>query len=325
MRPLRYSMAGVVTIVSLVPNVVLGKKPANTAAMLLSEGRRLMASGDYAEACPKLADSESQSPSGITALTLAICYEKAGKLATAVTAYKAAASVALASHQKKPAAVASLSAAKLEPTLSRVTVNLPPDASDIEVRLDGDIISSAQVGSPVAQDGGGHDLEVSAAGKRTWKKHFELAESGQTLSIDVPALRSRQPPPQEPSPAPETPKPASPSSGSPLRWVGIGAGAAGVVALGVGTFAGIKANSTYHDALTACNNGTACAPGSDGLSLRQSAGTWATLSTATFIAGGALLAGGVVLYLVAPRGDSGASSTVGLAPMGTGLSLVGSF
>src|SRR5690348_1000013 len=65
-----------------------------TAEALFEEGRKLMAEGKVAEACPKFADSEQLDASSSTLLNLASCYEKLGRTASAWATYREAASLA---------------------------------------------------------------------------------------------------------------------------------------------------------------------------------------------------------------------------------------
>ena len=51
------------------------------AAALFTEGRRLMALEYYADACPKLAESQALDPAPDTAFDLGICYQKASQAA----------------------------------------------------------------------------------------------------------------------------------------------------------------------------------------------------------------------------------------------------
>jgi hypothetical protein len=326
MRPVQGSIVAIVTSALFVPSGALAARKtaaATPAASLFAEGRKLMGDGNYAEACPKLAESESQSPTAVTAMTLATCYEKAGKLATAWSSYKSAADVATDEHKPKPAAVAGRMAEKLESRLSHLTIQVAGDG--VEVRLDDQRVQPSALNTPVPRDGGGYDIAVTAAGKKPWRTHVELAQSGQDLSVNVPPLQ----PLEEEVAAPVVSTASGPDSGSgqTQRIAGVAAAAIGVAGLAVGAVAGVEANSTYHQALTACGGVTVCPAGSRGLSLRESAGTWATASTVAFIAGGAALAGGLVLWLTAPRGKANAGPAMGIAPFagGTGLSFVGRF
>ncbi len=328
MRSLQRVIAGALFVVTMAPGIAAAKKapPSSPPAGSLTEGRRLMAAGNFSEACPKLAEGESQSPSPATALTVAICWEKAGKLATAWTAYKAAVDVATNAHQKKSVLAAQHGVSRLEPKLSRLTIKVSHSESGIEVRRDGDVVPASDYGAAIALDGGGHDVEAIAPGKKPWKSHVDLSDSGQSLAVDVPELESDTPAPaaalQETPPAPEADKS---SRGQAQRIGGIVLGGVGVLGVALGAVAGVEANNTYQDALAACNHSTSCAPGSTGLAKRDQAGTWATVADVGLIAGGAAIAGGVIVYFTAPKGGSG--TTMGLAPAtrGTGLSLVGRF
>jgi len=329
MRPLRSLSAGVIMTVSLTTHLAsAGKRSAAPAPAAVVEARRLMAAGNYAEACPKLADAESQTPAPLTAITLAICYEKAGKIASASAAYKVAADVATSAHKATTANVAKRGATRLDGQVSHLTIRLTgARTSDVEVRRDGDVVPDSDIGVPVPLDGGGHDVEVSASGKKSRKAHVDLATSGQNATVDVPALEDATPAPAAAvAPAPPAEEASAASPGQAQRVSGVAVAALGVIGVVLGSVAGLEANAKYHDALSACGGSTSCPPGSEGPSLRSSAGTWATVSTAAFIAGGVGLAGGAVLWFTAPNGH-GATTTVGLGPAerGTGLSLVGRF
>ena len=59
-----------------------------------------------------------------------------------------------------------------------------------------------------------------------------------------------------------------------------------------------------------------CAPGSTAYALRDDASSMATISTIAFVAGGVALAGGLTLFLVAPKRSGGASAAVAPTPGG---------
>jgi hypothetical protein len=99
------------------------------------------------------------------------------------------------------------------------------------------------------------------------------------------------------------PEPQESSSGSGARGVAVALGVAGVVGLGVGTYFGLDARSKWSDANSQCPMPSAgCNVGAR--QTGQSADRSATFSTIGFAAGGVLLTGGVVLWLLSRGGDS---------------------
>jgi hypothetical protein len=82
MRLFSLSVAGTLAVV-LVGSVASADETPDAvrAAALFTEGRRLMAAGDYAAACPKLAESQALDPAEDTALDLGLCYQKASQAA----------------------------------------------------------------------------------------------------------------------------------------------------------------------------------------------------------------------------------------------------
>ena len=109
-----------------------------------------------------------------------------------------------------------------------------------------------------------------------------------------------------------------------------------IYGLGLGAVFGIVAASDWSSAKAACNGKpVSCTtnPNSPGFRDKGSASTMATISTVGFIAGGALAAGGLVVFLTAPRaapGETPASArgitlVPAVGPGGTGMTLTGWF
>jgi tetratricopeptide (TPR) repeat protein len=130
------------------------------------------------------------------------------------------------------------------------------------------------------------------------------------------AASSSPPPPPAPSPAasppPSLPPPATESTTSGWRTVGLVTGIVGLVGLGVGGVYGYMAKSKNDDAAAACP-GNVC-PDARGLALSDDAHHAATISTISVIAGGALVIGGVGLYLYAPRKEHRMRTALQITP-----------
>lgn len=88
-------------------------------------------------------------------------------------------------------------------------------------------------------------------------------------------------------------------SGKTLRLAGLIAGGVGIVGLGVGGVTGLVASGKHDDSKCADDR----CPDQGGVDREKDAATMATVSTIGFIAGGVLLAAGVVMYLVAPKAE----------------------
>jgi hypothetical protein len=302
----------------LVPGLARAQSASDQAAAeaLFKQARELMTAGHYSEACPKLAESERLDPSAGTMLNLATCYEKNGQVASAWVTFKGAASAAQRANEPDRAKLARARASALEPALPTLTITVAAgaDSPDLVVTRDGEKVGRAEWGTPIPVDPGMHPVEANAPGRKVWQTQAKVDGPGAKAAIEVPPLApdagAAQPGTPGPTaalpPASEPPPPPA-SVGSTQRVLGLVVAGVGVGGIAVGSVFGFIAKGHNGDASPHCN-GTVC--DAAGVSDLSDAHTAATVSTVAFIAGGAALAGGVVLYLVAPR-----------APSGTGLQL----
>ena len=126
-------------------------------------------------------------------------------------------------------------------------------------------------------------------------------------------------------------KPANGSDGKALRTAGIVLTVTGVLSLGASAVLGLVAKGKNDDANGLCDGTTCRDP--RGVTLAKDAGTFATGSTIAFIAGVALVGGGITMYFVAPKNGSSATAAkdphVTIAPAvglnQAGFNVAGSF
>jgi hypothetical protein len=131
------------------------------------------------------------------------------------------------------------------------------------------------------------------------------------LEVDIPELAPGAPE----TPGAKTPEaPAAKSDGSTQRTIAIVVGGAGVVAMGLGTYFGVKASSTWDTAKSHCSDyPRGC--GDTGVSLGKDANGQANVATAMFIVGGVALASAATLWFTAPS-TRGGEVKVGAGPSG---------
>lgn len=305
----------------------------DAAAAALAEGKRLMAAGKTAEACPKLAESQKLAPDLGTLLALADCNAALGKTATAWRTYRDAADAAAAAKDPREAA-ARRKIAELAPRVGRLVVHPPNGAkSSLAIACDGEVIPFAAWRTEVPLDPGPHRVTASTLVGSTWATQIVVAPEGGLLTVKIPdevigqgqpgekPMRSSGGSRDDDERTEEDAAAATQNPGNTQRIVGIIVGGAGVVGLGLGTFFGLTAKSKLDDSNDGHCSGNLC--DATGVQLRSDYSSAARLSTVTFLAGGALLAGGAVLFFTAPRAP--VTATVAGGPDGTHVVLRGTF
>jgi hypothetical protein len=262
---------------------------ANVAEALFREGVKLFDEGHIREACDKFAESFRLDPANGTLQDLALCHERQGKIASAWAEYTQL--IGRATQSKQPARVelAKNRAAELEPRVPRVRLVFGEDANVERVAIDGEAIGRAAWSTALPIDPGDHVLTFAAPRFVDASRTVTVAQEGATIDVDVPRLAPASP---EPSAAPSNP------SRRTVAWI---LGGAGVVAIGVGGFFGLRAIANKNDGDAHCA-GRFC--DATGMSLQDDAHTAATISTIAFGAGALALGGAAFLFLtpsVGPR------------------------
>ncbi|HVJ92299.1 MAG TPA: hypothetical protein VM580_21010 [Labilithrix sp.] len=300
---------------------------ASRAQALFDEGRRLMAEGRYADACPKLAASQKLDPGAGTLMNLASCYEKNRQLASAWATFREASSAARVSNHPDWEVAARTRADQLEPDLPRLTVIVPPDArlDGLVIDRDGRDLDTAEWDAASPIDTGGHTIRARAPGKLPWSTRVNVDGAGARAEVTIPRLESA--PEDAKAARSERPSDAAPrAEWSSQRVLGIVLASAGAAGLAAGGVLGLVARANHDAALGYCNAARQCER--RGLELDETASAQADASTIAFVAGGALVLGGAVVYLTGPRSKRSAARPLHLsfgAPGRVGVNLGGSF
>ncbi|MGA7122784.1 MAG: hypothetical protein WBY94_21975 [Polyangiaceae bacterium] len=279
------------------------------AQALFDQAKKAMAAHDYAEACPKLEESlRLQSALG-TLLNLAQCYEFEGKLASAWSKYLEVSAKARAAGQAERARIGHDRAAALAPKLSNLAVDVPPGnhPDGLEIRRDGTLVGAPEWGVLIPADAGLHTIVATAPGRQSWSRTLTLSDAAATARVTIPDL---PPLPVEPAASPAPSPVAGPrpdeaphstreaGSGSALRVAAVGTGVAGVAGLGVGGAFGLLSMSNHDTARRQCPTPT-CSTSAGSQSWTNAVND-GNISTLAFIVGGAAVALGVTLWLIAP-------------------------
>lgn len=339
-----------------------GTDPA-AAQALFNDARTLMKQNRWADACPKLEESERLDPGIGTSFNLASCYEHIGRTASAWAGYLATADEAKRSGETAREKVAREHAAHLEPKLSHLEVTLMngADPNGLRIQRDGIEVGRGQWSTPLPIDPGEHRITASAPGKKTWEKAIHVPPDAKTVRIEVPALTDEPtappapvvvtaspPPPAATAPAtpafaangeaPQralTPPPNEPdhATGDGQRAAGFVIGGLGIAGLGVGTAFGLLSKQKHDQSNSGhCDANNVCDP--TGVELRHRAVQYGTVSTVGFVAGGVGVVGGLVLLLTAPHEERPHESAHAkatwqaaptFAPGGGGMTVRGSF
>jgi len=300
---------------------------AAAAESLFQEARKLMDAKRFAEACPKLAASQRIAPAVGTLLNLADCYERAGQLASAWARFHEAIALAQRLGRTDREKTAKERADKLEPRLIKLTI--VSQEPGVEVKLDGNVLDSAVLGTAVPVDPGKHAIEASAKGKKAFTTTVDVSDRARSPSVEIPPLdadadaKSGGSSGSSGSGGDPRPKDETSSTGSTQRIAGIVVMGVGVVGVGIGTIFGLRTGSKWSEAKTHCT-GIDC--DRTGVTLAAEATNSGTVSTISFIAGAALLAGGAAIFFTAPKGTPKTGSRTPKIDVGLGSVMIrGSF
>jgi hypothetical protein len=284
------------------------------AEALFERGKQLVEQGRTAEACEAFAESQRLDPAGGTLLRLALCHEAQGKLASAWLEYLEVERISKEgagepAKLQERVRIAHEHLASIEPRVPKLVIVVPPQArlEGLRVTANGLPRDAGTWGVALPVDPGDVTIAASAPSHQPFRETVHVSE-GQQQNVELPLLAPATATPDAGAPAPAHASPTlPPAHASALRPTGIAVGAAGVVALGVGTYFGLHAIAKWNDANAICP-GSSC-PDPRGVSLAHEAHDSALAADVTLAAGAVAVVAGVILYVLgAPT-----RTTVGLA------------
>jgi hypothetical protein len=254
-------------ITFLIPPVVARPALAQPSAsnVAFSEGKALMDQGHVPEACKKFAESLQLERRGGTLLNLAVCREKEGRYATALSLLHEARDRAVADARSDRIALADERMPFVLARVSSLTVRVPSgaDTPDLLIQLDGTDLPRARWGTPEPVDPGPHTVTAMVSGRARFTTTLRIGETGapEIAQIEIPSpppvlvpvvpeavapSESRLPPP----PVPET-EHARADWRAPVGWVSV---VLGVAAVATGAGYGLRAIHDVNESNPSCAN-----------------------------------------------------------------------
>ena len=278
---------------------------ADKADLMFKKGKKLLAERKYAEACGVFAEVDGMDPGVGAKLNVARCFEEWGKLGTAWRWYSDAEKMAAEAADPRAAKIKDL-AEELDVSVPRVTILVPKGADpDIvaTITLDGEPFEASRIGEEQRVDPGPHMIEFTVSGE-TQRKMVPLERGGSSeLTLEIPKGTGKKKTRVDEDGGDEDTEeddPSAPRPGRTQRILGlslVGGGVAAGVVAGVLT---LGARNKYRDALDNYCMSDAMMCDDRGLEITGDARSRANLATVVTVIGGALVIGGIVMYVLVP-------------------------
>jgi len=288
--------------------VVVGMAPSARAQSAAAEaefvkGKKLLGEGKTDEACAAFERSQQLEPLSGTLYNLALCYEEAGKTASAWLRFREVAQTDTNAARRK---ASTQRATALEKRLTKLLITVRVQIPGMRImRNEDDVTKLVGIEDPV--DPGRYHVVATAEGYEPAELNVDVHGQGTTITLEIPRMERSDEREERPKGEYEQDRgvgeTASGDPGRGRRFIGMGIAGTGVVALGVGIVFGVKANSTWGDVEDLCPD-LHCANQADydrSKGLISDARRDGNVSTILIGAGAALAATGVYLWLTAPH------------------------
>jgi hypothetical protein len=299
---------------------------------MFSEGDRLMAAGQIAQACDAFEASNRIEQRAGTLIRLGECREKNHQIASAWSAYKDALTRVRDPRKRD---IAQAKATELEAKLSFLTISVPDESrvDGLAIMRNGKPVEPLLWNRAVPVDGGSYVIAGRAPGHEAWQITVEVAAEHGSRSVEVPKFKELAkliaPPSTNGAGASgdgdeddDHDARRSPSRFTPRRKLALGLAGGAVLGIAAGAVLGVMSTGKQHDADALCPDpAQPCADAERAQSLNQSASHLALDADIAFGAGAVLaITAGVLWFTGAPELHG-----VALAPTHNGITLVGRF
>jgi hypothetical protein len=237
--------------VCLTSGIGLADTPDPAAAeTLFRAGREHAQAGDWANACPMFVESNRLDFALGTLMNLAACEEHVGRLATAWERYRELLDSLSPSDDRRAFVAASV--VRLERLVPRLTVFLAVPAAEGTIVTRDDVdLGGGSIGADLPVDPGEHAIVVVAPGRTARRYAIKLA-AGQRLTLHAEA---GEPIGQNAEGGPPIAQNAARTGRGGRRTAAWILGGAGVGALSVGVFLGVRALSERSASDALCTKG----------------------------------------------------------------------
>lgn len=302
--------AALVVSLALQPALAHAQEDASkraAARILATDGLRAFEEGRWEAAIDQFQRAEALVHAPPHLLYVARALVKLGKLGKALETYLTITREDLPPRAPKPFVEARKAAieeqAALEPRVPKLTIVVKGGvAGATVVTLDGDDVARERLGVPMPADPGAHVIAARAPGWNDAEVTVKLAEgASETATIEL--VPARDPG----APAGHASSEIGRGRVSPLTWVALGVGVAG---LGAGTFFVIHNRSARDEADALCAGGICpAAKRPEILSLDEEADTASTLAWIGYGVGAVgLVAGAALLFVDGPLRSKGSTT-----------------
>jgi hypothetical protein len=193
-----------------------------TAEDLFRQALQLSKKGQFADACPRFAESHRLDPAFGALMNLGACYEKLGRTASAWQAYVDAADLARDKGQRARAESARKKASRLAARLVRLELRLGTgvDARGLAITRDGRPFDLMLLGHAVPVDPGTYAIVAARSGVEPWKTSVSATEPGNTVVVELAGPIARpaaETPPTRPLASTSSSRPAAPQPSVALQ------------------------------------------------------------------------------------------------------------